>query len=93
MMRLTLSFEMWVSRAVWRSDFCGDQRSVSCTCSSFPGDVDVRGRPECLLLVFCTVPSASNLSLMRAMVRRVDGGFANSLVNWRCTSVAFSVFQ
>ena len=59
----------------------------------FPGGVDVRGRPERLLLIFCTVPSASNLSLMRAMVRRVGGGFANSLVNRRCTSVAFLVFQ
>ena len=92
-MRLTISFEMWVFQAVWQSDFCGDGRSVSCTCSSFPGDVDVRGRPERLLLIFCVVPSASNLSLMRAMVRRVGGGFANSLVNRRCTSEAFSVLQ
>ena len=92
MMRWTLSFEMFVSRAVSRSDFYGDCESVSCICSFFPGLVDVRGRPERFLLTFWTVPSASNFSLMRAMVRRV-GGLANSLLNRLCTSMAFSVFQ
>lgn len=54
---------------------------------------DVRGHPERFLLMFWTVPSASNLSLMRAMVQHVGSGFANSLLNRLCTSMAFSVFQ
>ena len=50
--------------AVWPRDFCGDRMSVSGTCSFFfQGTFNVYGRPESCLLVFCTVTSASNLSV------------------------------
>ena len=34
-----------------KGDFCGDGKSVFCTCSSFPGLMDAPGHPECVLLM------------------------------------------
>jgi len=82
--RLTL-----VSREHCFTDFCGEH--VNC-CNTAAEVVAARGRPDISLCTSPTVSSISNLSRIRAIVRRVGGCVPNSFRHCRCTSLP-SVLQ
>ena len=65
--------------------------NVTATLISFYSVIDVLGRPDFGALA--TEPVASNLSLMRLIVRRVGGGVLNASTHAVRTRSAFSVFQ
>ena len=64
------------------AELLNELRSVMCPA--------VRGRPDLSLCTSPTVPSISNLSRIRATVRRVGGCVPNSFHHCRCTSLMFS---
>jgi hypothetical protein len=81
-----------VSRAHCLVDFCGNGVNCSSTLSE-AGLAAVRGLPDLPLCTSHTVPRISNLSRMRAIVRRVGGSVAYSRLYCHCTSTTFSNFK
>ena len=82
-----------VSRAHCLVDFCGERVNCSNTIAEEAGLVAVRGLPDLPLCTSHTVPCVSNLSRMRAIVRRVGGSVAHSRLHCHCTSTTFSNFK
>ena len=73
-----------------KTDFCGERVNCCNTAVDVARVVAVRGRPDLYLCTSPTVPSISNLSQIRAIVRRVGGCVPNSFRHCRCTSLIFS---
>ena len=67
------------------TDFCGERVNCCNTAAEVARVVAVRGRPDLSLCTSPTVPSISNLSQIRAIVRRVGGFVPNSFCHCHCT--------
>ena len=74
-------------------DFCGERVNCCNTLAEEAGLVAVRRLPDLPLCTSHPVPCVSNLSRMRAIVRRVGGSVAYSRLHCRHTSTTFSNFK
>ena len=88
--RCTLDRLTPVSREHCFTDFCGERVNCCNTAAEVARVVAVRGCPDLALCPSPKVPSISNLSRIRAIVRRVGGCVPNSFHYCRCTSLMYS---
>ena len=73
------------------TDFCSDRTKCCNTAALDAGLVVVCVRQDLPLWTSLTVPSASNLSRMHAIVQHVRGGVAKSLCHCHCISFMFFI--